>query len=107
MWSYMEAQPAAEPVQLRVPQKGMKKPRFASVELRFARVSLRPTERLHEKLDPIEIYAVYLKEPNPPEGVEPLSWMLLTTIEVGDVEHAVKIVEYYTVRWSIEISTVS
>lgn len=29
--------------------------------------------------------------------------MLLTTIEVGDVEAAAKIVEYYTVRWSIEL----
>jgi hypothetical protein len=103
LWSYMAAQPAATTVEMQVPQKGTKKLRSASLELRFARVPLRPPERPHEKLEPIEIHAVFLDEPNPPENVEALSWMLLTTLEVGDVDDASKIVEYYTVRWSIEL----
>lgn len=103
LWPYMEALPVAATVEMQIPQKTKKKPRTASMELRFARVPLRPPKRLKATYEPIEIFAIYFHEPNAPEGNEPLSWMLLTTIEVGDAEEAARIVEYYSVRWSIEL----
>jgi hypothetical protein len=108
LWSYMEAQPVAATLQISVPQKNSKLHRDATVELRFAPVTIkpprvRPPGRDKTKDTPLQVYAVYLHEPNPPEGVEPLSWMLLTTLPVTCVEEAFQIVEFYAVRWSIEV----
>ena len=52
---------------------------------------------------PIPIYAVYVREINPPEGVEAVSWMLLTTSKVTKDKHALKIIRWYAARWQIEI----
>lgn len=103
LWPYMASQPVANTLQMHIPQKKSKKLREATVELRFARVPLRPPKRFKASRAPIEISAVYLHEPEPPEGNEPLSWMLLTTTEVNDETDAQRIVDYYSVRWSIEL----
>ena len=41
-------------------------------------------------------------ERNPPEGVEPVHWRLLTTHEVTDAAAAWQIVDWYRMRWTIE-----
>jgi hypothetical protein len=46
---------------------------------------------------------VLAEEAKPPEGVEPLSWMLLTTVPVQSVEDAIEKLDWYTKRWGIEI----
>ena len=51
---------------------------------------------------PLALWAVYLKEEQPPEGVEPVEWMLVTTLEAGTLQQAVVIIGYYTCRWVIE-----
>jgi len=50
----------------------------------------------------IKLRAVRVEELDPPEGVEPVVWMLLTTHEVGDLAQAVRIVNWYRARWTIE-----
>jgi hypothetical protein len=103
LWPYMAALPAAATLEMQIPQKESKKLRPATVELRFGCVTLRPPKRLKGTYGPIEVRAVYLHEPKAPEGSEPLSWMLLTTLEVNDEFEALMIVDYYSVRWSIEL----
>lgn len=38
----------------------------------------------------------------PPDGETPLSWMLLTTEKVEDVQAATTILRWYTYRWHVE-----
>jgi IS4 transposase len=45
---------------------------------------------------------VYLKEIDPPEGVTPINWCLLTSLPIDTIENIKKIVEYYLCRWEIE-----
>jgi hypothetical protein len=45
---------------------------------------------------------VEVVEPDPPTGVEPLHWRLLTTHEVASVEEAWQIVAWYKLRWVID-----
>ena len=45
---------------------------------------------------------VEVVERNPPEGVEPLHWRLLTTHAIADAAAAWQIVEWYKLRWTIE-----
>ena len=44
-----------------------------------------------------------LREPNPPKDEEPIEWMLLTTLPIETLENVRKVVEYYCVRWWIEV----
>lgn len=50
----------------------------------------------------IPLYAVEAKEVNPPAGVEPIHWRLLTTHPVVCLEQALQIIEWYRWRWRIE-----
>ena len=50
----------------------------------------------------LELWAVYLVEENPPQGIAPVEWMLLTSLEVKTLEQAHTIIGYYTCRWVIE-----
>jgi hypothetical protein len=56
-----------------------------------------------EPWEPVWVWAVYVTEENPPPGVTPLEWMLLSNIEVADFKTAVERIEWYVLRWLIEI----
>ena len=46
---------------------------------------------------------VFVEEINPPEGEEPITWLLLTSLPVDTFEQACLVVEYYLCRWQVEI----
>jgi Transposase DDE domain len=50
----------------------------------------------------VSLRLVEVVERNPPEGVEPVHWRLLTTHAVDDVQAAWQIVDWYRLRWTIE-----
>lgn len=77
--------------------------RKAEVSVRAARVALRPPKRPGKKLPPIEVNAVLVLEENPPEGEEAVEWLLLTTLPIDSEDNVREIVEFYCVRWIIEI----
>lgn len=78
--------------------------RKAKVTLRFAPVALRrPKSRFLRDLAPcVRLTLVEVVEPDPPAGVEPIHWRLLTTHAVADAQAAWQIVNWYTMRWTIE-----
>jgi hypothetical protein len=51
---------------------------------------------------PEQVNVVYALEPNPPEGCEPVDWMLLTSEPSETFEQAVRVLEIYEARWLIE-----
>lgn len=102
LWPYMQSQPATDTLEIIVPRKNKKTERIAKVEIRFAKVSLKPPQR-KSSFQPVQLWAIYANEPLPPAGEDGLSWMLLTTLEVSTKEDAIQYVQYYTARFSIEI----
>jgi Transposase DNA-binding/Transposase Tn5 dimerisation domain/Transposase DDE domain len=80
-----------------------RKARQATVEVRAARVTLRPPYRPDRKLPRVIASVVLVHEPNPPVGETPVEWILVTTLPIDTPEQARTIVEYYCVRWGIEI----
>src|SRR3972149_7835020 len=50
-----------------------------------------------------DIYECFVEEINPPDGEEPITWLLLTSLPVDTFEQACLVVEYYLCRWQIEI----
>lgn len=75
--------------------------RMAEMALRYQRVELRPP-RAHRDNEPIPLWIVHIAEESPPTGVQPIEWLLLTTMEVTSPEQAERLVRYYCLRWRIE-----
>ena len=77
--------------------------RQATAEVRAARVVLRPPHRPDRKLPPVTVNVVLVRELNPPAGETPVEWLLVTTLPIDTLEQVRTVVEYYCVRWCIEI----
>lgn len=101
LWEYVSAQPIQFYQEVELPATAKRSARIAQLALRFCLVQLRVPRRLNNP-DPIEVYAVYAQEIDPPEGEEPVSWMLLTTEPVTNAELAATILRWYTYRWHVE-----
>lgn len=50
----------------------------------------------------VQAWVVRVWEPEPPEGQEPLEWILLTSVPVESVQQAWQCVDWYTLRWTVE-----
>jgi hypothetical protein len=77
--------------------------RQADLEVRGATVTLRPPWRPGESLLPVVVNVVLVSEPSPPEGEEAIEWILVTTLPIESVEQTRQIIEYYCVRWMVEV----
>jgi hypothetical protein len=102
LWATVEQPPPAGVAELQVPRRGAQPARHARLEIRFAHVTLKPPQG-KARYGPVALWAVLAQEAEPPEGIEPLSWMLLTTCPVTGFEAATEKLEWYTKRWGIEI----
>jgi Transposase Tn5 dimerisation domain/Transposase DNA-binding len=84
-------------------RKQAREARTAVVDIRAARVRLRGPARPGGKLPDVEVSAVLVTERDVPPGVEPVEWLLLTDLPIDTVDDVLRIVDYYTCRWQIEI----
>ena len=66
-------------------------------------MTLRGPSRPGGKLPDLEVNVVLVTELNPPPGVEPIEWILLTDLPIDTVEDVLRVVDYYMCRWQIEI----
>ncbi len=101
LWDKMESQPIQFQQEINIPATPKRKARIAKLVVRFSPVQLRTPFRFDNR-EPLNVYAVYASEFDCPEGEIPLSWMLLTTEIVQDVERATTILRWYSYRWHIE-----
>ena len=87
-----------------LPRRGPHEPgRTARLTLRFGTVVLkRPRGSARDLLPSVRLTLVEVAEHDPPAGVEPLHWRLLTTHDVTSVDAAWQIVAWYKLRWIIE-----
>ena len=84
------------------PARGRKK-RHVVQSLRVARVVLNPPRRTGKKFSPVEITALLASEDTPPSGEEPIEWLLLSSVQVETAEQAEEMLQWYMVRWQVEI----
>lgn len=113
LWEHMRQQIETGSYTIDIPKRSKTKhcqareARTATVTVRFGSFILNPPRNnLHhgtEDLPDIEMYAVYVLEPAPPDGEEPVAWMLLTNLPVTSYEKAYEKILWYCVRWRIEM----
>jgi hypothetical protein len=104
LYAAIECMPAQDRRPIRLPARAQRPERSAHLELRFGTVVLaRPQTRfLHHLPKSLSLTVIDVREINPPAGVEPLHWRLLTTHRVANAQDAWQIVEWYKQRWIIE-----
>lgn len=101
LFAFLRAQPVARTIQVRVPRQPGQKERIATLEVRFAPVTLdAPAGKATQ--GSVSVWAVEAREIHPPRRVSPICWRLVTTLPVESAEQAVEKVQWYAQRWRIE-----
>jgi len=97
--------PVRGKVEVEVRKTADRPARTAIGQVYYERVKIRPPRSrpgLPPDLKPVTLWAVLIREMNPPQGVEGLEWLLLTTLAVLTFDQAGEIIRYYTWRWLVE-----
>jgi hypothetical protein len=78
--------------------------RTALMSVRFTQVQIQRPANLNTEDYPLSIslYALEVQEMNPPEGQVAVHWRLMTTHEIGHLEQALQVRQWYRWRWRIE-----
>lgn len=101
LWQKLESQLIRFEQDINLPETATRKARIAKLAVRFCPVQLRTPYRFEHR-EPLKVHAVYATEINCPAGETPVSWMLLTTEVVADVQTAATILRWYSYRWRVE-----
>lgn len=102
LWTILERRPVIGTREILIPPSENRAARQAALAVRIAPVTLRPPKR-KSRLPAVRVWAVLAREIDPPDDVEGLEWMLLTTIAVKDKADAYERLEWYARRWGIEV----
>lgn len=102
--AYLRAQPLRGRHAVVVAARAGQPPRQATLAVAFAAVLVWPphVRRGHYENRPLPVWAVRVCELDPPQGVKPLEWILLTNGPVASLEDAWERTAWYEWRWVIE-----
>lgn len=100
----LAAAPVVAHKKLVLPSRGKRKARVAKLVVRACPLTLvAPLHGSGRGLAPIALWGVWACEPRPPAAVEPLDWLLLTSVPVTSRQHALERLDWYAARWGIEL----
>lgn len=104
LWDAVAAEPAVGETNLLVPTRNGKTPtRTAQLTVRCKALRLHPPRsRQRDKLPDAEVFVIHALETQPPEGVEPIEWMLLSSVPTLTCDDALERLAWYARRWTIE-----
>lgn len=99
----LHRQPLGGTLRVKVPRRQGRPERWATLELRWCEVQLKPPAvALKKSWPPLKIYAMLAREVGAPAGAEPIQWLLLSTWPIGTLKMARRLVRWYALRWGIE-----
>lgn len=103
LWEAMQSVAEMGTMPLHVPARTGVAERLAQLSVRCAPIRIRPPRsRTGKGLVDVDVYAVWAIETSPPKGVEPIEWMLLTSMPAHTLEDALERLSWYARRWTIE-----
>jgi len=106
LFSCTEALPALGRITVDLPHAPGRKARTATIELRACPVTIlrpeRPKAEAAALPETVTVNLVEAREIDPPPGIEPAHWRLLSTHPIASLADAKMIVGFYRQRWIIE-----
>jgi hypothetical protein len=104
LWAYLDSQSCQGSFTIQVPRRPAHPAREAQLSVRWAEVHLRPPQhRYAEHLPTLTVWAILVREEQPPAGVEAIEWLLLSTMSTQTLKDARERLEWYAARWLIEV----
>ena len=100
----VKASPALGRIEFDIPATDKRTARHVVATVRSAAVTLRgPWRSGQGHLPHVPITLVHVVEDHCPPEAEPIEWFLFTTLVAGTLEQAVRVIELYRCRWTIEV----
>lgn len=104
LWAAMEQAPVVGQHRLEVGRRPDRLPEAVTLRLQAQTLQIQPPHNRPDRaqLCPVRVQVVLAEEEQPPTGVPPLRWLLLTTLPVDDAAAVRRCLDYYSLRWLIE-----
>lgn len=103
LWESVESAPeSSETVTMHLEHMPGVPERDVTFTLRWRTLTILVPAHKKKKYQNVTLTAVLATETEPPEGAEPLSWLLLTSLKVETFAQAALCVRWYRLRWLIE-----
>lgn len=103
LWATLQQAPVLGTRHCKLPKGQQRQARQATLSIRAKRVVLKAPFGKAAKLPNLQVGAVLATEIDPPEGEKPVQWLLLTSLPVETLEQACVIIDYYLVRWQVQM----
>jgi hypothetical protein len=103
LWEAAAAAPVLGEITFTIPATQTRPAREVTQTLRAASVVLKAPRGKGKGTPAVRVTAVLAREETPPDGVEAIEWLLLTTCPVKTFEQACEVMSWYLARWSIEL----
>ena len=85
-----------------IPTRGSQRSRLVEQVIRAKAIRIQGKSVEGRVYPDVTMNAILCIEERPPTGVEPIIWLLLTTLPINNAEDILKIIKYYLCRWEIE-----
>lgn len=108
LWATLAAQSEHHAYQTQITDDKGEKHKL-SFQVKYCPVQIPPNYRMSrdqpEQSRPVGLYAVSVEQTSPlqPWQKKPIIWRLLTSLTIQDFEQAMQVVEFYILRWRIEV----
>jgi hypothetical protein len=104
LFSFARRLPGIATRHLSIRRKGSDGPEEVDLQVSAGRITMLPSryEPAYREAAPIECWVVRVWEENPPNGVEPLEWLLCTSLTCDSTPDLLFAAEGYSLRWMIE-----
>lgn len=103
---HLQSQPVKTCYSFDVPKKkGSYPKRTVNVDVRYTSMTILPPNHIDTQVEnsSLKMNGILITETNPPNGVEPIIWYLLTNCPIENHKDAMQVVHWYQLRWLIEI----
>ena len=78
-------------------------PDQALLEIRYRKIRVLPPIGKWKRYPPLELTVIHAEEAATPRNRKKISWKLITNLPVGSARAAVEKLEWYAMRWKIEV----
>jgi len=106
LWTQIQKNKIIAKIEVRIPKGENSPARLAKCQVKVGQFALNvPKDHVEKKnlLPILNLHAIYVIEKNPPKGTDPIEWMLLTNLPVKTRKEALEKIQWYCLRWRIEV----
>ena len=105
LWAHIRTMQASGTREVTIPRQANRPERVAILSIRLFRVELNAPgrDKANYENPQVTAWAILAREEQPPDGVEPIEWKLLTNCPTETVEQASERVDWYACRWMVEL----